>query len=62
MTRAQPIVATAPREGFLTGSFVWMFVGVLLSAMSAAFVMGNEQLLEQTQDLWLLLFSASSCW
>ena len=30
-----------PREGFLTGSFVWMFVGVLLSAASAAFVMGN---------------------
>ena len=49
-------MATAPREGFLTGSFVWMFVGVLLSAVSAAFVMGNEQLLEQVQDLWLLLF------
>jgi FtsH-binding integral membrane protein len=58
MTRAQPIVATAPREGFLTGSFVWMFVGVLLSAVSAAFVMGNEQLMEQVQDLWLVLFIA----
>ena len=58
VVRGQPIVATAPREGFLTGSFVWMFVGVLLSAVSAAFVMGNEQLMDQVQDLWLLLFIA----
>jgi len=56
MARAQPIVATAPREGFLTGSFVWMFVGVLLSAVSAAFVMGNEQLQQQVVEWWLLLF------
>jgi hypothetical protein len=58
IARGQPIVATAPREGFLTGSFVWMFVGVMLSAVAAAFVMGNEQLMEQVQDLWLLLFIA----
>ncbi len=56
IARAQPIVATAPREGFLTGSFVWMFVGVLLSAVSAAFVMGNEQLQQQVVEWWLLLF------
>lgn len=56
IVRAQPIVATAPREGFLTGSFVWMFVGVLLSAVSAAFVMGNEQLQQQVVEWWLLLF------
>ena len=49
-------MATAPREGFLTGSFVWMFVGVLLSAVSAAFVMGNEQLQQQVVEWWLLLF------
>jgi hypothetical protein len=48
-------VGTAPREGFLTGSFVWMFVGVLLSAASAAFLMGNEQLQRQVVDLWLPL-------
>jgi hypothetical protein len=54
--RAQAIAGTAPREGFLTGSFVWMFVGVLLSAVSAAFVMGNEQLQQQVVELWLPLF------
>jgi FtsH-binding integral membrane protein len=58
VVRSQPIVGTAPREGFLTGSFVWMFVGVLLSAIAAGFVMGNEQLMEQVQDLWLVLFIA----
>jgi len=55
MVRSQPLVGTAPREGFLTGSFVWMFVGVLLSAISAAFVMGNEQLQQQVVELWLPL-------
>ena len=35
-----------PREGFLTGSFVWMFVGVLLSAIAAYFVMTSPTLLQ----------------
>ena len=48
-------VATAPREGFLTASFVWMFVGVLLSAASAAFLMANPALQERVVDLWLFL-------
>jgi hypothetical protein len=53
--RDQAFVASAPREGFLTGSFVWMFVGVLLSAVAAAFVMGNPTLQAQIADLWLFL-------
>ena len=53
--RTDVFVTSAPREGFLTGSFVWMFVGVLLSAVSAAFVMGNPALQEQIADLWLFL-------
>ena len=28
------IDSSPPREGFLTGSFVWMFVGVLLCAIA----------------------------
>jgi hypothetical protein len=53
--RSEAFVTSAPREGFLTGSFVWMFVGVLLSAVAAAFVMGNPALQEQIADLWLFL-------
>ena len=40
--RDQVIVSSAPREGFLTGSFVWMFVGVLLSAIAAYFVDADD--------------------
>ena len=54
--RGQVVAGTAPREGFLTGSFLWMFVGVLLSAVSAGFVMTNLSLLESVQDLWIVLF------
>jgi FtsH-binding integral membrane protein len=53
--QAGTIVSSVPREGFLTGSFVWMFVGVLLSAISAAFVMGNPGLQERIVELWLPL-------
>jgi FtsH-binding integral membrane protein len=53
--RSEAFVTSAPREGFLTGSFVWMFVGVLLSAFSAAFVMGNPALQERIVELWLPL-------
>ena len=49
------IESSAPREGFLTGSFVWMFVGVLLSAIATVLVMGNETLLETVTDYYLLL-------
>jgi FtsH-binding integral membrane protein len=40
---ARPV--SIPREGFLTGAFVWMFVGLLLSAASAVFVMNNQSAL-----------------
>jgi FtsH-binding integral membrane protein len=50
------IVSSPPREGFLTGSFVWMFVGVLLSAISAIFVMNNEELFATVMEYSLLLF------
>lgn len=43
-TLSDAVVASPPREGFLTGSFVWMFVGVLLSAAAAVFVMNNPDL------------------
>jgi uncharacterized protein len=49
------IESSPPREGFLTGSFVWMFVGVLLSAISAVFVMNNADLMETVLDSWFLL-------
>jgi FtsH-binding integral membrane protein len=49
------IESSQPREGFLTGSFVWMFVGVLLSAISAVFVMNSPSLLETVTDYWLFL-------
>jgi len=49
------IESTAPREGFLTGSFVWMFVGVLLSAAAAAFVMATPSFAEQVAGLYFFL-------
>jgi hypothetical protein len=54
-TLSGTIVASPPREGFLTGSFVWMFVGVLLSAVAAAFVMSDEGLLKTVSDVWFIL-------
>jgi uncharacterized protein len=53
--RDQAFVTSAPREGFLTGSFVWMFVGVMLSAVAAWFVMSSPALQEQVADLYLVL-------
>jgi FtsH-binding integral membrane protein len=48
-------VATAPREGFLTAAFVWMFVGVLLSAAAAVFLYANPALQARVVELWLPL-------
>jgi FtsH-binding integral membrane protein len=53
---AAPIAAVVPREGFLTMSFVWMFLALLVSAGSAWFVMSNAQMLEKVAGAWLLLF------
>lgn len=50
------IVSSPPREGFLTGSFVWMFIGVLLSGVAAWFVATNETLLQTVADSWFILF------
>ena len=49
------IESSPPREGFLTGSFVWMFVGVLLSAISAVLVMSSPTLLETVSGYYLLV-------
>jgi FtsH-binding integral membrane protein len=49
-------VITGPREGFLTMSFVWMFVALLVSAGAAWFVMGNTLLLRQIAGAWIVLF------
>jgi FtsH-binding integral membrane protein len=49
------IAASTPREGFLTGSFVWMFVGVMLSAAAAWFVMVTPTLQEQVADMYFFL-------
>ncbi len=38
--------AVAPRENFLTMSFVWMFLALLLSAGAAGFVMVNQPALQ----------------
>lgn len=50
--------AAVPREGFLTASFVWMFIGLLLSAGSAWFVMSNPATMAQVIDNWFILFIA----
>ncbi|MFN8519229.1 MAG: Bax inhibitor-1/YccA family protein [Chloroflexota bacterium] len=47
--------AAVPREGFLTASFVWMFIGLLLSAGSAWFVMSNPATMAQVIDNWFIL-------
>jgi hypothetical protein len=51
-------VAAIPREGFLTAAFVWMFVGLLLSALSATFVMNNPSALTQVVNNWFILVLA----
>lgn len=50
--------AAVPREGFLTASFLWMFIGLLLSAGSAWFVMNNPATLSQVIDNWFILLIA----
>jgi FtsH-binding integral membrane protein len=51
-------VGAVPREGYLTGAFVWMFVGLLLSAGAALFVMNNNSALEQVINNWFILLIA----
>src|SRR6188508_870024 len=47
-----------PREGFLTGAFVWMFVGLLLSAGAALFVMNNNEALNRLVALGMFFVYA----
>jgi uncharacterized protein len=51
--------ASIPREGFLTASFVWMFVGLLVSAGSAAFVMNNASAMQTVINNWFILLMAN---
>lgn len=48
-------VQSAPREGFLTASFVWMFVGLLISAIAAGFVMSSRDLMMRVGEAWIVL-------
>ena len=47
--------AVVPRQGFLTMAFVWMFVGVLLSAAATYFTMSNPTLFRFAAQYYLLL-------
>jgi FtsH-binding integral membrane protein len=51
----QVVAGSAIREGFLTAAFVWMFVALLVSAGSAAFVMNNAAAMTQVINNWFLL-------
>lgn len=42
-------------NAFLTQSFVWMFVGLLVTAGVAYVVQGSEQLLDFAANIWLFL-------
>jgi FtsH-binding integral membrane protein len=54
-TLSQDKAAVVPREGFLTMSFVWMFLALLVSAGSAWFVMTNPAALEKVAGAWIVL-------
>lgn len=49
---------TVPREGFLTASFVWMFVGLLISAGAAWFTMSNDGAAAAVADALIVLIIA----
>ena len=50
--------ASVPREGFLTAAFVWMFIGLLVSAGSAYFVMNNPNaLVNVIENCFILLIA-----
>ncbi len=45
-----------PREGFLTLSFIWMFLALLVSAGAAFVVMNNVAVIEKVAGSFLILF------
>jgi FtsH-binding integral membrane protein len=56
-TLSTGVRATAvPHEGFLTMSFVWMFVALLVSSASAWFVMNNAVALQKVTGAFFILF------
>jgi FtsH-binding integral membrane protein len=58
-TVAGPVAASIPREGFLTAAFLWMFIGLLVSAGSAFFVMNNASAMTQVINNWFILLIAT---
>ena len=48
--------AVVEREGFLTESFVWMFLALMVSAVAAAFTYLNPRLFEFVIDNYFLMF------
>ncbi len=55
----QVVGTSAVREGFLTAAFVWMFIALLVSAGSAAFVMNNASAMTQIINNWFVLLIAN---
>jgi FtsH-binding integral membrane protein len=48
--------AVVAREGFLTASFVWMFLALLVSTAAAGFTLYNERLLTAVVSNYFILF------
>jgi FtsH-binding integral membrane protein len=57
--RAGTATGVMPREGFLTMSFVWMFMALLVSAAAAAFVLTNTSALTFVVRNYFMLAIAS---
>lgn len=53
---ARPVAV--PREGFLTMSFVWMFLALLVSAITASMTLANQTALQAVVNNFLLLVLA----
>ncbi len=53
---ARPVAV--PREGFLTMSFVWMFLALLVSAFTASMTLANQTALQAVSNNFLLLLFA----
>jgi uncharacterized protein len=56
VSTAQPVAV--PREGFLTMSFVWMFLALLVSAITASMTLANQTALQAVANNFLLLLFA----
>jgi FtsH-binding integral membrane protein len=56
-TPAQPAIKVDARlqQAFLTQAFLWMFIGLAVTAGVAYFVQGNERLIQLAGDNWFIL-------